>query len=202
MISANRCPWCGYEEKWSDFGFTLKESPQIGRCKSCKRAYITKKSHWLLVISILVFLFSFITYDGSLGNSILRWTSITFIFFLFSKLPIIRYNEGSWYKSVESNNKTVKVKVEWFKYKQGGLIFSNYRIWNGYILPICFVDLQDKPISLMWCIKLDRINRKGINANADMNYVLDDAPEGLLVAGNRFYVFHKKHKIGRGEIIG
>ncbi|MDF2612118.1 MAG: hypothetical protein K0R92_3592 [Lachnospiraceae bacterium] len=202
MISPKRCPWCGYEEKWYEFGFAFTGSGQIARCKSCKKTYRKKKSHWLFIINFLIFLISYFTFDGSLDNSIFMGTSIALLFFTFVKLPFIKENEGPWYKSVETNEKTAKVRIKWFSYKQRGLIFCNYRVWNGYILPICFVDLQNNPISHMWCIKIDKIKRKGKTANADMNYILSEAPDGLLVTGNQFLIFHKKHNIGRGEIIG
>ena len=77
---------------------------------------------------------------------------------------------------------------------------TNIRIWNDYILPICFIDDKDIPISQVWCIKITEIKRKGHIANAKINFILEQAPESLLIPNNRFCIFNKNIKIGEGIV--
>lgn len=70
----------------------------------------------------------------------------------------------------------------------------------GCIYPVCFMDSEGTPTSLMWCAVFRKIRHRRKYSKCNFEFVMEEAPRDLLKAGNRFSVFYEKEIVAVGEI--
>lgn len=120
-----------------------------------------------------------------------------------SNSPYIRVSKGKWYERVYPypKPKSAKATFHWLTKKESGVFLTNYRIQEDVILPICFIDKNNQPMSQTWCVVFENIKRKGkYRMEAEIYFLLEEAPNALLEPGNHFLVFGHTSKIGVEEV--
>lgn len=205
-----RCPWCG--EIYNYSGFSSPRS-KIVICEKCKK-YGCHSLGRLRLISIffnivaLICLFSmFILYKKIdlkiiIFFCIYSYTHSSALSCLYSE-PYERYSLGKWNKNLYSYPfpKVALANITWESFRITNISWLKWKVVEKTILPVCFIDDENMPISLTYCIVVEssKVLKKN-HSQLEFHFLLEEAPEELLEAGKRFYIFNERIKIGEGII--
>lgn len=106
----------------------------------------------------------------------------------------------------ESNNiakENINVSIVWHNHKNQGLVLPKYRIMDGEIFPVCFMDKKQIPISEALCVSLNNLKWKDTHhCICDIQLVLDNVSEkNLFIKDNKIFLYHNYRKIAEGIIL-
>ncbi len=199
-ISSDRCPWCGEKfDRKTKPKFDKTNGIELGRglgwCRNCGNWYRYKPTAAMFLVFVLLFIGGVMLKAAPTAGIIIIIICIIISLLAVHKLPKEKYPAGG--QSSVHDLPSCKVNVDWDK----KYFMLNYRVWSGYIFPVCFVDENDTPKSNVWCAKFDVSKRRKNNMSALMCFLREDAPrEKLFKENNRFVVFYDKEIIGQGTI--
>lgn len=146
-------------------------------------------------IYLLVYAFSNLAENRFAHITAIVFT-VLFSWIIASRIPFEKYEVGD-IVSCYSPDDRVFCEIEWekdFRFRKYALICS------GSILPVCFFDENNIPISHTWCAVLRKVRHRRKRTTCRFEFVLQDAPQELLLVGNRFRIFHNNKPIGTGTI--
>lgn len=209
-----RCPWCGELIK-TKFGFHLLKLSEIEEyCQHCHK--VSKRDSGLfLKISYFFDLVSGISLISG-GTHIINknwfFGLLLFSFFIifdeFSWFfyflnPCERTSNGVWYERLYPYPPppTAVADITWVSDGKRKFSYLKWQIVEKSILPVCFVDESNQPVSDVWCIVVEESkNRKENYSKLEFHFLSEDAPGDLLQTGHRFILFNERSKIGEGII--
>ena len=122
------------------------------------------------------------------------WLSL----FLFATIKhLVEQKEKPKVDPLPMQKRTVNATISWESHKNKGLLYPKFQVMNGEIFPVCFIDENGVPISLMLCVVMEHFHwTDSHHCVCTIQLVLDDAPEDkLLQKGNRFYPVSYTHLV-------
>lgn len=190
------CPWCGREEHKRDiFGGVF-----YYECCECHHNFRAYNGWMILDTGIWFFaIFCVICYKNGIDKIVVYILGIISLVF---SIWLIIYLEKMPYKRVRKRDYIPEeflgvAEINWFPYKQGGLRFPDLTIWNHYILGVCFVDTDGKPISQTGYIRMDKIMFK----KTKKIYRITDNIKYDNETMSEFIVFYKRKQVGTGHML-
>lgn len=87
--------------------------------------------------------------------------------------------------------------ITWLPHREGGLRLPNLTIWNHYILGVCFIDDEGKPISQTGYI---RVNKMFLKKTRKIYRITDNFQYDKERMG-RFAIFYKEKRVGTGIML-
>lgn len=209
-----RCPWCGQAIK-PKFGFHLVNVSKTEEyCSHCHK--VSKRDSGLfLKISYFFDLASGISLiSGGILITKKNWIfglSLIFLFIIFDEFswfyyylnPCERTSSGVWNERLYPYPPppTAVADITWVPDDKRKTSYLKWQIVEKSILPACFVDESNQPVSDVWCIVVEESkDRKENQSKLEFHFLSEDAPEYLLKAGHRFILFNERSKIGEGVI--
>lgn len=205
-----RCPWCGEVYDFSKLSVSLRV---YSYCINCKRYGVHTLGRiryirlLLNFIALIALFFTFIFYK-QLGYKVVIFFAIHWYCYGKGILcyyfePLERYSTGSWSKRLYPYPypKVASAIIKWEPYKKTKITFLKWKVVEKSIIPVCFIDDSNIPISHTYCIVVEesKIKRKNYS-RLEFHFLLECADENLLKEGNRFYLFNETYKIGEGVI--
>lgn len=205
-----RCPWCGEVYDYSKLSTMLRPKRYCVNCKKYgnntlgRIRYISILLRWTALINLFCI---FIFYEQLKYRVIIflaiYWYSYGKAQLCYYLEPCERYSTDSWSKRLYPYPypKVAFAHIKWQPYKNTKITYLKWKVVEKTILPVCFVDDSNKPISQTYCIVVEesKVKRKSYS-KLQFHFLLEDAKEDLLKEGNRFYIFNEKDKIGEGII--
>lgn len=200
-LDFSRCPWCGerYDTRKGNMKPKLKDFnlDRFARyCHVCgkwgKENPINFRMFIIIGISLSMLYF--------LENQILWWILAIFLFcFVVGSSPVYRAKYDGTVLTPEEEV-LCYVKIRWYTLKEGGVGLPRLRVINHMILPICFVDDKDKPITQVGCVRLCK--RFGIFfLNAKFRAITDAINREKVQVGVKFFIFNQGDCIGEGIVL-
>lgn len=124
---------------------------------------------------------------------ILSFAQFLWLFVYLDKMP---------YKRVKNSDYIPEeflgfANITWLSHREGGLRLPNLTIWNHYILGVCFIDDEGKPISQTGYI---RVNKMFLKKTRKIYRITDNFQYDKERMG-RFAVFYKEKRVGTGNMI-
>lgn len=207
-----RCQWCGSNGKeLTDVKPSFRpEKPPLSfslyrgatKCPNCGLWSILKRQSFWWLLYMASFLIGFILIILMENSFYIVVISTSFLSTIsYEKMPREKHLDGKYYEAIPEDLTKYRAKIIWLGYQNGGLAFVKYRVCNDYIFPICFLDRENNIKSNMWCVKISKIKRHKEEIEADINFLLEQAPEYLMKEGSEFIIFNRKVKIGEGIIL-
>lgn len=206
-----RCPWCGEVFDYNKLSIVLRNKTFCINCKKYsdnvlgRIRYISILLHSVSLISLFC---TFLLYE-QLKYKVFIFLAIYWYTYGKARLcyllePCERYSTGSWSKRLYPYPypKVASALIKWESYQTTRITYLKWKVVEKTILPVCFVDDSNNPISQTYCIVVEesKIKRKNYS-KLEFHFLLEDAKEDLLKEGNRFYIFNEKDKIGEGLIL-
>lgn len=111
-------------------------------------------------------------------------------------IPLERYEYGDIVSFYEVDY-LAKCRITW---RNKSRFFRTVSFVSGCIYPVCFMDSEGTPTSLMWCAVFRKIRHRRKYSKCNFEFVMEEAPRDLLKVGNRFSVFYEKEIVAVGEI--
>lgn len=165
----------------------------------------SKKS--IIVTSIIVIFMLIFCIIPLITNNMTAFTWIAlFIWlslFLFATIKhLVKQKEKPKVDPLPMQKRTVNATISWESHKNKGLLYPKFQVMNGEIFPVCFIDENGVPISLMLCVVMEHFHwTDSHHCVCTIQLVLDDTPEDkLLQKGNRFYLYHNYGFAATGTI--
>jgi hypothetical protein len=92
-----------------------------------------------------------------------------------------------------------EAQITWLKYKEGGLVLAKYRIPNNFIIPICFYNQHNLPLTNVICVRLEKYRTRG--KKLYKIYVLrKEYLEKINNEQKNFNLYNKRVLVGNGII--
>lgn len=193
--SQSMCPWCGSEEtKFLGFGSGWFEC----QCSDCQHNFRPYKG-WIVIIDLSIYfsLRMFFTSDDptilTFILGIIGFSLFVYRYVYLTRMPYKRIIERG-YKSEEFLG---IAEMDWLSHREGGLRFPNLIIWNHYILGVCFVDAEGKPVSQTGYI---RVNKRLFRRTRKIYQITDNIKYDEKTM-SEFVVFYKRKRVGKGRMI-
>lgn len=188
------CPWCGSEEAKSD---RLETGWFNYKCCECHNSFRSYRG-WIIIdvgICFFIVMFCVLSFHATLAYIAGIISLVLFIWHII-------YLEKMPYKRVQKRDYIPEeflgvAEINWFPHKQGGLRFPDLTIWNHYILGVCFVDTDGKPISQTGYIRMDKIMFK----KTKKIYQITDNIKYDNETMSEFIVFYKRKQVGTGHML-
>lgn len=187
------CPWCGSENAKPNF-FNGRYNYICGICNQHFRAYTGWLTVFILIICTCIFLLSLYNKKEIplyiIG--IISFCLIGHAIFIY-KMP---------YKRVKNSDYIPEeflgfANITWLPHREGGLRLPNLTIWNHYILGVCFIDDEGKPISQTGYI---RVNKMFLKKTRKIYRITDNFQYDKERMG-RFAIFYKEKRVGTGIML-
>lgn len=199
MLSS-RCPYCGEELSNAQNILSRILTKFSFTCPHCKQKY---RLHYpkVLLLSIPFGIYALLRYNTNvLQNTFINIgilvVTIILVCVMTLFIPLQKYKFGDINTSYEAECVAL-CSVEW---NRNYNILRYILVYSGCILPICFVNKNNVPMSHMWCAVFKKVRHYGKKSTCKMEFVLDKAPRDLLQVDNRFYIFYNNKAIGTGMI--
>ena len=194
--SQSMCPWCG----------SMDEKPKLFlegwfryQCRECGRYYesyfkrfISASFIWFLNIFIIFF-------THRRPTVFLLWISgflFVYVIIIVCKTPYRRSISTKEYEYYPEEFLGI-AEMDWLSHREGGLRFPNLTIWNHYILGVCFVDAEGKPVSQTGYI---RVNKRLFRKTRKIYQITDNIKYDEKTM-SEFVVFYKRKRVGKGRMI-
>ena len=186
MSLNKRCPWCGEIIKGRFFQRGHYHCPHCGNYSKIYR------SGWIYGLGAIVgFAFIiFLKYVLAIYSVLIFWTIYSIICIA---LPLEMETKHFIPRKKGTANFTFIKDFSLIKRK---ILFSEKRIF-----PICFVDINDKPISHTFCISIEDvkfISSESFDANIKFIPISDRNID--FNKGERFYMFYNNEKVAYCEL--
>lgn len=186
MSLDKRCPWCGEIIKGRFFQRSHYHCPHCGNYSKIYR------SGWIYGLGAIVgFAFIiFLKYVLAIYSIFIFWTIYSIICIA---LPLEMETKHFIPRKKGTANFTLIKDFSLIKRK---ILFSEKRIF-----PICFVDINDKPISHTFCISIEDvkfISSESFDANIKSIPISDRNID--FNKGERFYMFYNNEKVAYCEL--
>ncbi len=197
-----RCPWCGerYDtrkgnKKPEEKDFNIDRFARY--CHVCgkwgKEYTFTFNVLVVIAISIVVFLL--------IENTTAEFlVLLPFYLLLVGNQPVYRQKYDGTVLTPEEET-LCYVNVRWYTLKEGGVGIPRLRIGNHRIMPICFVDKNDNPLTQVGCVRLCK-RYFLFYQNMKIRQITDVIEKERIHKGDKFYIFNGGEKIGEGIVVG
>lgn len=202
MIENHRCPWCGSDFTSGKTQIYIKKNldPLERKCTLCGKPSAIRRSIINVLLVILLFLFLVYFTNNKIITVIVVLAGLNIIYyFAYLRMPLERTEDGKWYDRVEDDSYIGVAQITWLKHKEGGLFLAKYRIPNNFIIPICFYDQHNLPLTNVICVRLEKYIKSG--QRLYKIYVLrKDFLTEINKECKHFYLYNKRVHVGDGVI--
>lgn len=186
MSLDKRCPWCGEIIKGRFFQRGHYHCPHCGNYSKIYR------SGWIYGLGAIVgFAFIiFLKYVLAIYSVLIFWTIYSIICIA---LPLEMETKHFISRKKGTANFTLIKDFSLIKRK---ILFSEKRIF-----PICFVDINDKPISHTFCISIEDVKFISSESfDANIKFIPISNFNVNFHKGEKFYLFHDSERIAYCEL--
>ena len=186
MSLNKRCPWCGEIIKGRFFQRGHYHCPHCGNYSKIYR------SGWIYGLGAIVgFAFIiFLKYVLAIYSVLIFWTIYSIICIA---LPLEMETKHFIPRKKGTANFTL---IKGFSLIKRKIMFSEKRIF-----PICFVDINDKPISHTFCISIEDVKFISSESfDANIKFIPISNFNVNFHKGEKFYLFHDSERIAYCEL--
>ena len=199
-----RCPWCGHDIEKSGV-----INQMIKKCSHCDHQYTESVCEFgnqrplaIIWISLMLLSIVFLVLSGiySLKFIILAHATL-------SVIPLIGGNQKNYIRDDEYDTSKFMYKKYtadiFFNEELSKKQKKSYLI-DASIIPVCFVDLNDFPVSNTICIFIENAAIKSDN-NFECTFSflpLSEVKFNIKGTGIHFFLFDGKYRIGEGVVTG
>ena len=186
MSLNKRCPWCGEIIKGRFFQRGHYHCPHCGNYSKIYR------SGWIYGLGAIVgFAFIiFLKYVLAIYSVLIFWTIYSIICIA---LPLEMETKHFIPRKKGTANFTL---IKGFSLIKRKILFSEKRIF-----PICFVDINDKPISHTFCISIEDVKFISSESfDANIKFIPISNFNVNFHKGEKFYLFHDSERIAYCEL--
>lgn len=187
-----RCPWCGEDTKNNKKGSYIYGM----KCNSCNNKFVVyrkNKKYILMLFVVVILIISSIIFDMPYFS----YFSIIALFVNELILSICPYVKESDHYVIQ---KRQYARINLYNKEISHISFPKLEIVENQIFTVCFVDINERPISQMICVSTESVRWEKVSGK--FKCVLAYLPLGKLdkeyTEETKFYLFYNNKKIGEG----
>lgn len=197
MIESKRCPWCGYVLKHDSNSFKIDR--YAIKCLNCHKWSRPRMNIILPILLLLIVVIGFL-WNCQKISFVLFFIISQILLIHINKLPYKRISNDKWNKRIEEDVFIGVAQISWYSIKEGGLFLIKHRVLNHYIMPICFYDNDNNPVTHTLCVRVERVSR--IKRDKYKIFALNYSINIDIINNNKkFYIFNKKKIIAEGRLL-
>lgn len=195
MIENKRCPWCGHALKHDSNSFKIDQ--YAIKCSNCHNWSRPRMNIIVLILPLLLGVIG-ILWNYLKAPFVTFWSISLILLVYIYKLPYKRISNGKWDKRLGEDVYIGVAQISWLSKQEGGLFLAKHMILNHYIMPICFCDDENNPVTHTFCVRLERNDIKKENYKI---FALNDNINIDIINNKKFYIFNNKRKIAEGRLV-